>query len=222
MRAPARLLESGDFVIQRLPFRVEDVSACDDNIDFMRARLDGAANFGDAFCKRRETGGKSRRDSGHFDAGAVESSEGGFNKRVVDTNRGDLQVQFLDAEALDQFLLDGLSSLRAKPADTLIGVVGGKGGEIHAGDGAQQPRDLPIFLHGAPGSESLRAAFHCACIDADLLNPVEIEKDARICFVQGTRESERLGADRIETAVPGRHKVPFCKIILFAAAARQR
>ena len=45
----------------------------------------------------------------------------------------------------------GLPRLGAEPLDALGGVVAAESGEVHAGDGAEQPGGLPLFLHACGG-----------------------------------------------------------------------
>ena len=59
-----------------------------------------------------------------------------------------------------------------------VRVVARERGQIHAGDGAQQPGQLPIFLYGSPGDQSGGAAFGGTGVYAHGFNPFEVERSA--------------------------------------------
>jgi hypothetical protein len=81
-------------------------------------------------------------------------------------------LQLLDPKLLFNFLLNGMPALRAQTAYALIGVVAGKSGQIHAGDGAQKPRRLPFFFHGSPRDLGLGAALDRAGVDSHFAHPI--------------------------------------------------
>ena len=68
----------------------------------------------------------------------------------------------------------------AEAADAFVGVVAGESGQVHAGDGAEKPGGLVIFFYGAAGDEGLGAALDGAGVDANVFDPVEIQRDAAI------------------------------------------
>ena len=200
VRWAAGLLERGDLIVEFLPSSAEDVSPGDDDVDLVRSGLDRAANFGDALGHRRKASGKSRGNGRHSNAAAFERPRRRFDKAVIDANRRDLDFEFFDLQLLYQVVLDGLPGLGAQAAHALVGVVAGKSGQIHAGDGAQQPGGLPFFFHRAARNVSLRPALHRAGVDANLLHPVEIQRDAAIREQRtpGKRGDGRVGGGAAE------------------------
>src|SRR5579862_311507 len=96
----ASLAEGGYFVVESLPPSAENMSAGDDDINFVGARLEGAANFGNTLGQRRQSRGKSSRNRGDANAAAFESVHSGFDKGVIDASGGHLDVEFLDAQFL--------------------------------------------------------------------------------------------------------------------------
>jgi len=99
---------------------------------------------------------------------------------MVDTNGGYIDIEFFDLQLFYEFSTQGLPGLGAEAADTVCGVVAGKRGEIHAGNGAQQPGGLPFFFHGASRNMGLGSPFDGAGVDAKLFYPVQIQRDATI------------------------------------------
>jgi len=61
-----------------------------------------------------------------------------------------------------------------------VSVVSGERGQVHAGDGAQEPGGLEIFLYAAAGSVRLGAALDGAGVDSDLLDAVEVSGMPRL------------------------------------------
>ena len=180
VRGAAGVFEGGDFVVQGLPFGAEDVGASDDDVDFVGAGFDGAANFRDAFGERREAGGEAGADGGNANAGAFESATGGFDEKMVDADGGDFDVEGCDAEFRDEFMLQRMTAFGAEAADAFVGVVAGKSGEVHDGDGAEKPGGLVVLFYGAARAEGSGAAFDGGGVDADGFDPVEIEGDAAV------------------------------------------
>ncbi len=144
------------------------------------SRLDRTANLRHALGQRRKAGGESGGNRGHAHAAAFERAHRRFHKRVIDANRGNLDIQFFDSQPLDQVILNRMPRFGAQAAHPLLGVIARQSGQVHAGDGAQQPCRLPVFLYGAAGNVTLRPAFDRAGVDANLLHPVEIERNAAI------------------------------------------
>jgi hypothetical protein len=99
---------------------------------------------------------------------------------MVDANRGDFSVKRFDAEFGDEFVLEGMAAFGAEAADAFVGVVALKGGEVHYGDGAQEPGGLVVFFNGAASAEGRGAAFDSGGVDADRFDPVEVEGDAAV------------------------------------------
>ena len=78
VRSSAGLLESRDFVVERLPASAENMAAGDDDVDFVRPRFHRPANFGDAFRERREPGGKSGGDRRDVNAASFQAHAARF------------------------------------------------------------------------------------------------------------------------------------------------
>jgi len=96
------------------------------------------------------------------------------------THRRDFDTKFLDAKFLHEFPLNGLPGLGAQAAHALVGVVPGERSQVHAGDRAQKPCRLPFLLHRSPGYLRLGAALHCARIHPNVLEPIQVERNARV------------------------------------------
>jgi len=69
-----------------------------------------------------------------------------LNKRVVNANGRNLDLQFLDAKLLFQFGLNRVPALRTQPANALVRVISRKRRQVHAGDRSQKPSCLPFFF----------------------------------------------------------------------------
>src|SRR5437868_9965602 len=140
---------------------------------------------------------------------AIEGVERRLNKRVVHANGSDLDLQFLDAELLFQFLLDGAPGLRAQAANALLGVITGKSCQIHAGNRPQKPRRLPFFLYSSSRDMGLNAALDGAGVDPDFTDPIEIEGNA------GIRQQRPSGESRERTAVVRDALCDTSKLVVF-------
>src|SRR5262249_44852872 len=149
VRRATGVLEGHDLVIELLPLGSKNVSTGDDHINFLSSSFDGALDFGYALFEWGKTRRKARGYVGDRDSTAFESFDGRFDKQMIDTDRADTDIQFANAEPSDEFVLHRLAGLGAETPHALIGVVTGKRGEIHAGDGAQEPGDLAVLLDGA-------------------------------------------------------------------------
>jgi hypothetical protein len=174
------VFEGGHFVVEGLPFAGEDVGASDDDIDFIGACFDGAADFVDALVEGREACGEAGGNGGYADAAAFERAARGFHEDVVDADSGDFDVERFDAELCDELVLERLAGFGAEAADALVSVISGERREVHARDGAEEPGGLEIFFYGAAGGERLGAALDGAGVDANVFDPIEIERDAAI------------------------------------------
>jgi len=119
---------------------------------------------------------------------------------VVHTNCADLDIQLRDSEFLDNVVLNGLTGFGTKAANTLVCVITVERREIHARDGAKEPRNLPIFFHGAPRDERCGAALDGAGIYADALHPVEVQEVPRL-GLEGTASQCGYGAGRVGDGV---------------------
>src|SRR5437667_443517 len=99
---------------------------------------------------------------------------------VIDAHRRNLNPEALHPKFLREFLLNRLPRLRAQAPHALVGVIAGKRGQVHTGDGAKQPSGLPFLLHRSPRDQRLRAALDRAGIHAHRVNPIQIERDAAV------------------------------------------
>ena len=180
VRGAACVFESSDLVVEGLPFCGEDVSACDDYVDFIGAGLDRSADFLDALGEGREAGGESSGDGGDSNAAAFEGAARGFYEDMIDADGGDFDVERFDAKLFYEFALERLAAFGAEAADALVGVIPRESCEIHAGDGAEKPGGLIILFYGAAGGERLCATLDGAGVDADVFDPIEVEWDSAI------------------------------------------
>src|SRR5579871_5224277 len=108
MSGPASVFEGDDFVVKFLPLSSEDVGTRDDDVNFLRARSDGAANFRNAILKGRKPRGETRGDGRDIYIGTFEGAAGGFDKEVIDTNGANVNMQIGDAKFLNNFVLNWL------------------------------------------------------------------------------------------------------------------
>src|SRR5437870_11015171 len=172
MRGSTSVLERGDLIVQRLPFRAEDVRSGNDHVDLVRAGFHRAANFRDALFKRRKTGRESRGHRGHVNAAPLDGASRGLDESMINAHGRDLDIEALDAKLLHELLLNRLPRLGAQAAHTLVRVVSGERRQIHAGDGAQEPSRLPFLLYRSPRSDGLRAALDGARVHAYRVYPI--------------------------------------------------
>jgi hypothetical protein len=133
-----------------------------------------------AIIEWRKTGGKAGGDGGNGNAATLQSFDGSFDKQMVDANGADFDLQFAGAELAEEFLLYGLAGFRAKTFDTFVGVVAGKRGQVHAGDRAQEPGNLPVFFHCAARDQGGGTALDGGGINANGFDPIEIEGGASV------------------------------------------
>src|ERR1700704_763035 len=180
MRWPASVLERGDLIVERLPFSAEDVRACDHHIDFVCAGFYRAPNFRHALLERRKTGRKSRGNRSHMNAAPLDGTPRGFNEGVIDTHGSDLDLEALNPELLNEFVLNRLSRLGAQAANALVRVVAGECRQIHAGDRAQEPCCLPFFLYRSTGAYGLRAALDGTGVHAHRVEAIQIQRDTAV------------------------------------------
>ena len=107
---------------------------------------------------------------------------------MIDADRSSGQVQFFDAELLNDMPLQGISRLSAEPLYAFCAIVAAQGCQIHAGDRAKQPCGLPLLLHGTTRVDGAGAPLYSARIDANLFHPFEIERYPAIWFERSTIE----------------------------------
>ena len=105
----AGLLKRRNFVVERLPLAVEDVRARDHDVDLVRARFDAAVNLLHALGERRKARGKPARLR-RRGCRCLRRPSPRFDKRVIDADRADRQMQFLNAE-LHEMRCSGLRAL---------------------------------------------------------------------------------------------------------------
>ncbi len=149
-------------------------------INFLRAGCDRPVNFRDAFGQRRKARRKAGRNCRHLNSAALQRSHCRFHEQMIDAHCANANFQVGDFQFFDQLILYRLTSLGAQSPDSLVGIVARERGQIHAGDGAKQPGQLPIFLHGSPVDQSSSAAFDGAGVYADRFYPFQIERGAAI------------------------------------------
>src|SRR6202012_1166587 len=128
-----------------------------DEVDLAGAGFDRAANLLHAGFERREAGGEAGGDGGDGDAGAFERFDGGLDEGGVEADGAAVQVQVFDLESFDEMVFERAAGLGAEAFYALGGVVAGERGEVHAGDGAEQPGGLPVLLDAAAGGRGGRA-----------------------------------------------------------------
>src|SRR5258708_24908101 len=92
----------------------------DDNVDLMSARLHRSANLRHPLRQRRKAGRKTRGHGSDMHPTAFEGVERSLNRRVVDANGIDLDLQLVDTNLLFCFLLDGGPTLRAQTAYAIV------------------------------------------------------------------------------------------------------
>src|SRR5215813_112523 len=180
VRRATSVFEGDDFVVELLPLRAKNMSASDDYVNFLSARGDRTANFGNAIFKRRESRRKSGRDGGDVDFCALKGATSRFDKEVINADSADMNVQVSDSELLDEFVLKRLTGFRAKAADAFVSVIARKCSEIHARNRAKEPGDLPVFLDRASSDEGGGAALNGTGVNTNAFDPIEIERSAAI------------------------------------------
>ena len=151
------------------------------------------ANLVDALLDRAQTGGKSGRHGGDRNARSCQRVDGGRHERVVDAHRADLDAEVLDAERVGEVVAQRMARLGAEAPHVARRVVAGERREIDQRDGAQQPRRLPLLLHGAARRNRRGAALDGAAIHANRAHDVEVERHARIALdvIRGQRPRRR-------------------------------
>ena len=110
-------------------------------------------------------------------------------------------MQILDAEAFNDVALQRVARLGAEPPHAIGRVVAAERGQVHAGDGAQQPRGLRFLFHGAPRNVGRRAALDGAGVHANAFNPIEIERNAAVGFEGAPIQDDGDGLDGMRRGV---------------------
>ena len=141
-----------------------------------------------------------------MDAATFQGVQRGFNKQVIHANCGDFHFEFFNSQLVHQILLHRLTRLGTQTAHTLFGVIAGKRGQIHAGDRPQEPGRLPFLLHGSARDLRLGTAFHRACVHANFLHPIQVERNSRV-WLERAPGKNRDGSSgiRLEAARLTRH-----------------
>ena len=67
-----------------------------------------------------------------MNAASFERMQRRFDEAVINADGCDLDVQRFDPKFVNEFLLDRLLRFRAQAAHTFVGVVAGKGRQVHA------------------------------------------------------------------------------------------
>src|SRR5216684_3278660 len=128
------------------------------------ARGDRGANLGDPLGQGTEARREPGRHGRHGDLRAVERLHGDRDERVIDADGAHRELQVLDAQRLNEIAAHGMLSLGTQSQHVGGRVVALQRGEVHAGDGPQQPGGLPLALHGAAGGDRDRAALDGAAV----------------------------------------------------------
>jgi hypothetical protein len=76
--------------------------------------------------------------------------------------------------------LKRLPGLCTKPSHPFVCIVTRERRQVHAGDGAQEPRRLPFFFNRAAGRVGLRSTLNRTGIDSHTVNLVKTERDTAI------------------------------------------
>ena len=190
---PARLAERRNFVVERLPLAVENMRARNDNVDLLRARFHRAVNLLHALGQRIQPRRKPRRNCSHRNARSFKRLHRRLHKHVIHAHRAHGQVQVLNAETLHNVPLQRIARLGAQPPHALDRVVAAQRGQVHARNGAQQPRRLGVFFHRAPRHLRRRAPLHRAGVHPHLVHPVQIERHAPVGFERAPVQNHRDG-----------------------------
>src|ERR1700730_9401057 len=112
---------------------------------------------------------------------------------MINADRAGGKVQFLDAQLLNDVSLQGISRLGAEALHAFGAIVAAQGREVHAGDSAEQPSGLKLLLHRAARVDGASAPLHSAGIDANLLDPFEVEWYPAVRFQGSTVKFDRNG-----------------------------
>src|SRR5690606_13292941 len=80
----------------------------------------------------------------------------------------------------EQVAAHRVARLGAEAKHVSPGVVAGKRGQVDQCDRTQQPGSLPVLLHTATRADRGRAALDRAAVDADVPDPVELQREARV------------------------------------------
>ena len=99
---------------------------------------------------------------------------------MIDAHRARRDPQVGGAERVEQIGPHGTLRLGAQPQHVGRRVVALERGQVHAGDGAQQPGGLPFLLDGASGRDGGGAALHGAAVDVQGADEIQVEGNARI------------------------------------------
>ena len=95
--------------------------------------------------------------------------------------RGD-RTEF-DFQGLEQIGPYGKARLAAEPANPVLGIIPGKGGQVDAGNGLEEPRRLIGFLDRAPARQGLAPALDGGGVGLDRKGPIEVKIRSRVSWV---------------------------------------
>src|SRR5579863_9043165 len=115
-----------------------------------------------------------------MNAGAFERAQGSFNEGMINADCSYIDLERFNPKLPHQFCLKRLPCFSAEATHSLLSVIAGERGEVHAGDGAEQPRRLPFFFNAATTNMRLCAAFHRAGVDANVFYPIKIQGDPAV------------------------------------------
>lgn len=176
VRIATAFAKSSHLVIEGGPIAAEDMCAGDDDVDLAGAGLDRFLDFEQARAEGGLAAGETSGDGGDGDIAATEGAARIVDATVVDADGSDLR-RLGEAEGGDQLRAERLARFGAEAQDAGGGVAAFEGGEVDAGEGAQEPGGLPLALDGAAGGEGGGALFGGGAIDAGFAEPGEIEGD---------------------------------------------
>ena len=143
MRDPARFPSSGNFIEDALIFARQKTCAIDHHVDFVGAIVDRAADFPEfQFC-RHQSGRKSGRDRGDFNAGALEKFFRDSNEIWIDAN-GRATRRLVAG-------IEGLHGFAAKKGDFSWSVAAFERGQVHHRDHQLQAFDLGRSFDASSG-----------------------------------------------------------------------
>ena len=180
MGAATGRLESLHLVVKGLPVARQHMFTGDDDIDFARPGRDRGLDLAQLDVHRVQAGGKPGRHRGHRNVGAAQGLDRRFHESVIDAHRTGRQPKVADAQRLDQVRPQRCARLGAQAPDPAGRVVAVQRRKVDATDRLQQPRRLPVLLHGAARGQGSGPALHRAEIDPHRIDQIAIQGRARI------------------------------------------
>ena len=215
MRSPAGFAHRRDLVVERAPVAAEHVSAGDDDVDLTRALGHSVADLLEPLLQGREPRGKAGRDRSDRNPRALERPDRGGDHGRIDADRSDRKPEIGNVERGENLVAQRAARLGAEPAHALGRVVARERRQVDASHRLHEPGGLVFLLDRAAGGQRRGPSFDRAGVDADTLEPVGRERDARIagpvvpgqsrigeCLVHGASLTSASGAQRVTNAPP--------------------